>query len=174
MTWLEQLIAESTGKDRKGIVPVAHEPIAAPEKYGSDRVFVYLRLDGDENHGLDRQFAAPSRRRLFALGHPVARLDLKAKSDLGQEFYRWEVAVAAAGAAMSINPFNQPDVQLAKDLAKKAINGNSGGTVRVKDEVAAADSEALRKAMASWLEKKKTRDYVSVQAYLDPSPEHAA
>ena len=168
-TWLEQLIAESTGKDRKGIVPVAHEPIAAPEKYGSDRVFVYLRLDGDENHGLDRQFAA-----LQANGHPVARLDLKAKSDLGQEFYRWEVAVAAAGAAMGINPFNQPDVQLAKDLAKKAMSENSGGTVRVKDEVAAADSEALRKAMASWLEKKKTRDYVSVQAYLDPSPEHAA
>jgi transaldolase/glucose-6-phosphate isomerase len=168
-TWLEQLIAESTGKDRKGIVPVAHEPIAAPEKYGSDRVFVYLRLDGDENHGLDRQFAA-----LQANGHPVARLDLKAKSDLGQEFYRWEFAVAAAGAAMGINPFNQPDVQLAKDLAKKAMNENSGNAVRVREEVPVADGEALRKAVASWLGKKKTRDYVSVQAYLDPSPEDAA
>jgi transaldolase/glucose-6-phosphate isomerase len=168
-TWLEQLIAESTGKERKGIVPVAHEPIAAPEKYGSDRFFVYLRLDGDENHDLDRQFAA-----LQANGHPVARLDLKAKSDLGQEFYRWEFAVAAAGAAMGINPFNQPDVQLAKDLAKKAMSENGGGAVRVRDEAPVADGEALRQAVASWLEKKKARDYVSVQAYLDPSPEHAA
>ena len=168
-TWLEQLIAESTGKDRKGIVPVAHEHIAAPEKYGADRFFVYLRLDGDENHVLDRQFAA-----LQANGHPVARVDLKDKRDLGQEFYRWEFAVAAAGAAMGINPFNQPDVQLAKDLAKKAMGENSGGAARVRDEVAVTDGETLRRAVTSWLEKKKARDYVSVQAYLDPSPEHAA
>ncbi len=167
--WLEQLIAESTGKDRKGIVPVANENIAAPEKYGADRFFVYLRLDGDENHGLDRQVAA-----LQANGHPVARLDLKDKSDLGQEFFRWEFAVAAAGAAMGINPFNQPDVQLAKDLAKRAMSENSAGAVRVKDEVGVADGEALRRGVTSWLEKKKARDYISVQAYLNPSPEHAA
>jgi len=166
--WLEQLIAESTGKDRKGIVPVANEPVAAPEKYSADRVFVYLRFEGDENHVLDRQVAA-----LQANGHPVARIELQDKSDLGQEFFRWEFAVAAAGAAMGINPFNQPDVQLAKDLAKKAMSENGGGAARVKGEVAAADGEALRHGVASWLEKKKARDYVSVQAYLDPSPEHA-
>jgi transaldolase/glucose-6-phosphate isomerase len=167
--WLEQLIAESTGKDRKGIVPVANEPLAAPEKYSVDRFFVYLCLDGDQNHVLDRQVAA-----LQANGHPVARVELKDASDLGQEFFRWEFAVAAAGAAMGINPFNQPDVQLAKDLAKKAMSEDGGGAARVKDEVAVADGEALRRSVASWLEKKKTRDYVSVQAYLNPSPENAA
>jgi transaldolase/glucose-6-phosphate isomerase len=167
--WLEQLIAESTGKDRKGIVPVADEPLIASEKYGADRVFVCFRLEGDENQMLDRQLAE-----LQANGHPVARIELKDKSDLGQEFFRWEFAVAAAGAAMGINPFNQPDVQLAKDLAKKAMSANGGGPARAKGEVAAADGESLHRAVTSWLAKKKARDYVSVQAYLDPSAENAA
>jgi transaldolase/glucose-6-phosphate isomerase len=104
----------------------------------------------------------------------VARIELKDKSDLGQEFFRWEFAVAAAGAAMRINPFNQPDVQLAKDLAKKAMSANGGGPARAKGEVATADGESLHRAVTSWLAKKKARDYVSVQAYLDPSPENAA
>ena len=112
-SWVEQLIAESTGKDRRGIVPVANEGIAGPEKYGADRFFVYLTLSGDENHDLDRQVAA-----LEANGHPLARIDLNDKYDLGQEFFRWEVAVAAAGAALGIHPFNQPDVQLAGGVEK--------------------------------------------------------
>jgi hypothetical protein len=94
-SWVEQLIAESTGKEKKGIVPVANESVSAPEKYGSDRFFVYLRLAGDENHTLDRQVAA-----LEANGHPVAQIDLNDKLDIGQEFFRWEFAVAAAGAAL--------------------------------------------------------------------------
>ena len=127
-SWIEQLIAESTGKDNKGIVPVANENLAAPENYGDDRFFVYLRFAGDENHSLDRQVAA-----LEANGHPVARIDLKDKSDLGQEFFRWEFAVAAAGAALGIHPFNQPDVQLAKDLAKKAMSEAAGkGTAKAE------------------------------------------
>ena len=116
-SWVEQLIAESTGKENKGIVPVANESLAPPEKYGDDRFFVYLRLESDSNHDLDRQVAA-----LEANGHPVARIDLDDKYDIGQEFFRWEFAVAAAGAALGINPFNQPDVQLAKDLSKKAMS----------------------------------------------------
>jgi transaldolase/glucose-6-phosphate isomerase len=168
--WLEQLIAESTGKDRKGIVPVANESLAAPESYGTDRFFVYLRLDGDENHSLDRQVAA-----LEANGHPVARIDLKDKKDIGQEFFRWEFAVAAAGAAIGIHPFSQPDVQLAKDLAKKAMSTTSGkGGAKLKEEVSVADREALRSAVESWLGKKKARDYVVVQAYVNPSAESAA
>ena len=167
-SWVEQLIAESTGKDRKGIVPVANENPAAPEKYGDDRFFVYLRLASDRNHDLDRQVAA-----LEANGHPVARLDLSDKLDIGQEFFRWEFAVAAAGAAIGIHPFNQPDVQLAKDLAKKAMSaGGKKAGARVKDEAAAGDGEALRQAIASWLEKKKPRDYVAVQAYINPSADH--
>ncbi|HMF51929.1 MAG TPA: bifunctional transaldolase/phosoglucose isomerase, partial [Candidatus Saccharimonadales bacterium] len=169
-SWLEQLIAESTGKDKKGIVPVANEPLAPPEKYSADRLFVYLRLHGDENHQLDRLLAA-----LEANGHPALRIDLADKSDLGQEFFRWEFAVAAAGAVIGIHPFNQPDVQLAKDLAKKAMSeGDSAASAKLKDEVAAADRDALDKALASWLGKKKARDYVAIQAYINPSAEHSA
>ena len=170
--WVEQLIAESTGKDKKGIVPVANESVGAPDKYGDDRFFVYLRLEGDENHSLDRQVAA-----LQANGHPVARIDLSDKLDVGQEFFRWEFAVAAAGAAIGIHPFNQPDVQLAKDLAKKAMSESAGGKKAgavLKDEVGAGDAGQLRQAVASWLGKKKARDYVAVQAYVTPSSEHAA
>jgi transaldolase / glucose-6-phosphate isomerase len=170
-SWAEQLIAESTGKDRKGIIPVANEAMASPEKYGADRFFVYLRLNGDENHLLDRQVAA-----LEANGQPVARIDLGDKIDLGQEFFRWEVAVAAAGAAIGIHPFNQPDVQLAKDLAKKAMEksgaGKSGSGRRA--EVRVADRDALQQVLSDWLGSKKTRDYVVVQAYLNPSLEHTA
>lgn len=170
-SWLEQLIAESTGKERKGIVPVAGERIGAPEKYSDDRCFVYLRLEGDENHLLDRQIAA-----LEANGHPVMRIDLNDMTDLGQEFFRWEIAIAAAGAALEINPFNQPDVQLAKDLAKQAMQNRAGGrsaaNVR-KEELSTADREVFRQGWTTWLGKKKRRDYVSVQAYLDPSPARA-
>jgi transaldolase / glucose-6-phosphate isomerase len=166
--WAEQLIAESTGKDRKGIVPVVNENLAAPERYGNDRFFVYLRFEGDENHALDRQVAA-----LETNGHPVAHLDLSDKHDLGQEFFRWEFAVAAAGAAIGIHPFNQPDVQLAKDLAKKAMESAGGkGGKKPREEIAADDGGALRKAVDSWLAKKKARDYVVVQAYIDPSADH--
>ena len=167
--WLEQLIAESTGKDKKGIVPVANEPLAPPEKYGADRMFVYLRLQGDENHQLDRLLAA-----LEANGHPALRIDLTDKSDLGQEFFRWEFAVAAAGAAIGIHPFNQPDVQLAKDLAKKAMSEGDSAGAKLKEEVAAADHDALQKVLTSWLGKKKARDYVAIQAYLNPSAENSA
>lgn len=168
-SWVEQLIAESTGKENKGIVPVANENISAPEKYGGDRFFVYLRLAGDENHPLDRQVAV-----LEANGHPVAQIDLNDKHDLGQEFFRWEFAVAAAGAALGINPFNQPDVQLAKDLAKKAMSESGTGGAKLKGEVAAADAAALGKMVGAWLSKKKSRDYVVVQAYIARSQDHAA
>lgn len=169
-SWVEQLIAESTGKDNKGIVPVAHERLAAPEKYSDDRFFVYLRLEGDENHDLDRHLAA-----LQANGHPVARIELRGKAELGQEFFRWEFAVAAAGAALAINPFNQPDVQLAKDLAKKAMSEGAGkGAAPVKGEVAVSNQAALRQAVGAWLGKKKPRDYVAVQAYVAPSAENQA
>ena len=169
--WTEQLIAESTGKNRKGIVPVAGEKLGAPEKYGADRAFVYLRHESDENHQLDRQVAA-----LEANGHPVVRIEIAEKTDLGQEFFRWELAVAAAGAALGIHPFNQPDVQLAKDLAKKMMSEARGGKknpVRLKEEVSVCDdASALQGAISSWTSKAKPRDYVSVQAYLHPTPEH--
>ena len=168
-SWAEQLIAESMGKENKGIVPVANENLAPPEKYGADRFFIYLRLESDSNHDLDRQVAA-----LEANGHPLARIDLADKYDIGQEFFRWEFAVAAAGAALGINPFNQPDVQLAKDLSKKAMSESASGGAKLKDEVAVSDSAVLEKMVGAWLGKKKPRDYVVVQAYIAPSRENSA
>ncbi len=161
--WIEQLIAESTGKDKKGIIPVATEPPAAPEKYDGDRFFVYLRMDGDDKD-LDAKVKA-----LEHAGHPVARIDVARRVDIGQEFFRWEAAVAAAGAAIGIHPFNQPDVQLAKDLAKEAMAKKDGGAAKAKEEVSVASAPALRQAISAWLGKKKEHDYVSVQAYLNPS-----
>ncbi|MBM4261592.1 MAG: bifunctional transaldolase/phosoglucose isomerase [Deltaproteobacteria bacterium] len=169
--WVEQLIAESTGKNRKGIVPVAGEAVGAPDKYSNDRFFVYLRLKGDDNHTHDRLVAA-----LEANGHPVATIDLNDKYDIGQEFFRWEMAIAAAGAVLEINPFNQPDVQLAKDLAKKAMDANAGSkksAASVKDEVAVSDNDALHSAVATWLDNKRAYDYVVVQAYIYPSSENS-
>jgi len=165
--WAEQLIAESTGKEKKGIVPVANESLVPPETYADDRFFVYLRLASDSNHELDRRIAA-----LEANGHPVAQIDLPDQHDIGQEFFRWEFAVAAAGAVLGINPFNQPDVQLAKDLSKKAMSESASGGAQLKDEVAAADSASLEKSVSGWLGKKKARDYVAVQAYIEPSSEN--
>jgi transaldolase/glucose-6-phosphate isomerase len=168
--WIEQLIAESTGKDRKGIVPVATEEPGSPEKYGDDRLFVYLRYDGDANHELDRHSAA-----LLANGHPLVRIELRDKLDLGQEFFRWEFAVAAAGAVLGIHPFNQPDVQLAKDLAKRAMDGGARrGAARLKEEVATADPQVLQRAVGDWMSKRKPGDYVSIQAYIAPVSENTA
>ena len=168
-SWAEQLIAESTGKNKKGIIPVVDEPLAAADKYGADRLFVYLRLESDDNAELDRKVAG-----LESAGHPTVKIDMDEKIDIGQEFFRWEVAVAAAAAVLGIHPFNQPDVQLAKDLAKQAMSKKSGGATAVKDETAAADNAALRQAVASWLAKKKERDYLVLQAYLDPTSAHTA
>lgn len=171
-SWVEQLIAESTGKDRKGIVPVADESLGLPKIYGADRFFVYLRLEGDDNRDLDEKVSA-----LESAGHPVARIQLNEKGDLGQEFFRWEMAVAAAGAALGIHPFNQPDVQLAKDLAKKAMDKKAGGKRKNagrKGELGVSDPITLNQAAASWLQKKKLRDYVAIQAYVKPTPEHTA
>jgi len=168
-SWAEQLIAESTGKNKKGIIPVVDEPLAAVEKYGADRLVVYLRLESDDNAELDRKVAG-----LESAGHSTVKIDMDEKIDIGQEFFRWEVAVAAAGAVLGIHPFNQPDVQLAKDLAKQAMSKKSGGATAVKDETAAADNAALRQAVSSWLAKKKERDCLVLQAYLDPTSAHTA
>jgi transaldolase/glucose-6-phosphate isomerase len=171
-SWVEQLIAESTGKERKGIVPVVNEPAAAAEKYGADRCFIYVSLKGEESKELEQNVAT-----LASAGHPIVRIELSEKIDLGQEFFRWEVAVAAAGAALGIHPFNQPDVQLAKDLAKKAMDKKTDGGKKKperKDEVPTTDQTALQQAVSSWLGKKKARDYLVVQAYLNPTAQHTA
>jgi transaldolase / glucose-6-phosphate isomerase len=112
--WLEQLLAESTGKLGRGILPFAGEPLAAPERYGDDRLFVALRLGGELARGDDERLDA-----LAAAGHPVVELDLAAPLALAGELYRWEIATAAAGAELGVNPFDQPDVEAAKVAARR-------------------------------------------------------
>ena len=115
--WVEQLIAESTGKEGAGIVPIAGEPApSSPDFYGNDRLFAYLRVEDDDNSEVEAQVNA-----LETAGHPVVRLDLADKLDLGAEFFRWEFATAVAGAVMGIHPFDQPDVQQAKDLTDQVL-----------------------------------------------------
>jgi glucose-6-phosphate isomerase len=112
--WLEQLIAESTGKQGRGIIPVDREPLAPPAQYGKDRVFVYLRLDGAASPAQDSAVAA-----LEARGFPLARISLQDTYQLGAEFFRWEMATAVAGAILGINPFDQPDVEASKIETRK-------------------------------------------------------
>lgn len=112
--WLEQLIAESTGKSGKGIIPVDRERLAKPAIYGNDRVFAYLRLASKPNKAQDAAVAA-----LEKAGHPVVRITLPNIYNLGQEFFRWEIATAVAGSIIGINAFNQPDVEASKIETKK-------------------------------------------------------
>ncbi len=107
--WLEQLLAESTGKQGKGIIPVDREALGAPPVYSDDRVFAYLRLDSAADPQQDDRVAA-----LEKAGHPVVRISVEDSGNLGQEFFRWEIATAVAGSILGINAFNQPDVEAAK------------------------------------------------------------
>jgi transaldolase / glucose-6-phosphate isomerase len=107
--WLEQLLAESTGKNGVGLIPVDGEELAAPDRYGKDRLFVYLRLDSAPDPKQDEAVDALSR-----AGQPVVRLLLRDKLDIAQEVFRWEIATAVAGAVLGINPFDQPDVEASK------------------------------------------------------------
>jgi len=114
--WLEQLIAESTGKKGKGIVPVDLEPLGGPADYGDDRVFVHLYLEGDGDEAIHNRLAA-----LKAAGQPIVTIKLAGREHIGQEFVRWEVATAVAGAILGIDPFDQPDVEDAKVQTRELI-----------------------------------------------------
>ena len=167
--WIEQLVAESIGKDGKGIVPVDGEAPKDPDTYSRDRVFVGLSLAGDGDEGIPVRLDA-----LAAAGHPVVHTPLQDKIDLGAEMFRWELATAAAGAVLGINPFNQPDVQLAKSLAKEAM-ASKGDAVAGPDEdtVGVSDTPELAKAFADWA-RANPGDYLAVQAYVAPSEENEA
>jgi transaldolase / glucose-6-phosphate isomerase len=112
--WLEQLIAESTGKIGKGLVPVDREALGAPEVYGNDRVFIHLRLADEPDTAQVQKLEA-----LRSAGHPVVEIELADTYDLGQEFFRWEIATAVAGSILKINPFNQPDVEASKIVTRQ-------------------------------------------------------
>lgn len=163
--WLEQLVAESTGKQGKGILPVEGEPLASAESYGDDRVFAYFALAG-ESASLEAALKS-----VEAAGHPVARIRLGDRYDLAQEFWRWEMAIAAAGSVLGIHPFNQPDVQLAKDLARQAMQG--GAPEAAVEVIPVENADLLRQRWEQWLARVGPRDYIALQAYLEPNAEIA-
>lgn len=164
LSWLEQLIAESTGKDNKGIIPVAEEPLIAVDHYGNDRLFVYLRLENDANNENDTQV-----QKLEASGQPVIHIRLEEKYDIGQEIFRWELAVAATGAVLGIHPFNQPDVELAKKLARDAMKKGNDASTNAVEEISVQDKKVLHDAVAHWRSSAKVGDYFGIQAYIAPT-----
>jgi glucose-6-phosphate isomerase/transaldolase/glucose-6-phosphate isomerase len=156
--WVEQLIAESTGKDGKGIIPVAGEPLVKPAHYGDDRVFVCLRLEGDDNSTIDTFVE-----QIKASGQPVVGIELRDGYDLGAEFFRWEFAVAVAGAILGIHPFNQPSVQQAKDLTKRVLQEyRTSGHLPPVTTTHSLD-ELLAEA--------KPGNYLAIMAYIRQTPE---
>ena len=153
--WLEQLIAESTGKQGTGILPVAGEAIAAPDLYGNDRVFVSVAYSGDSDS--DRQDAVDQ---LDAAGHPVIRIVVDEVADVTSEMFRAEVATAAAGAVLGIHPFDQPNVQLAKELAGRAMAGTlDAGEI----------PNATMESVGDFLGQAEPGDFVALQAFIAPT-----
>ena len=157
--WVEQLIAESTGKEGTGILPVVGEPLGPPEVYGDDRLFIHLRLSGDDTH--DAALDA-----LEAAGHPVVRLNLQDRYDLGGQFFLWEMATAVASHLLGINPFDQPNVEAAKALARRMVT-----EYRDKGALPGGGSAPLTAdALGTFLGRARPGDYVAVQAYVRPTP----
>jgi len=162
--WIEQLIAESTGKEGKGILPVEGETLGAPAVYGKDRLFIYLRLGA--NAARDKAVAALAR-----AGQPVIELQLEDAYDLGAEFMRWEIATTAAGWVLGIDPFDQPNVQESKDntvrlLAEHAAKGqlpDPGGAV-------APETRDFPVRLLAHLKSIKPGDYVALTAYVERTP----
>lgn len=170
--WVEQLVAESTGKVGKGILPVVGEALAAPDLYGDDRLFVYLRLEGDDTY--DAPIAA-----LENAGYPVIRLQLDDLYDLGGQFFLWEMATVVSGHFLNIQPFDQPNVESAKIRAREMIaeyqeKGElpsldaalSGDGITVYGDVSVETPQAAFKA---FIDQAKSGDYISLQAYIHPT-----
>jgi len=155
--WIEQLIAESTGKEGKGILPVEGEPPGPPEAYGTDRFFAGIARRGSRE--IPRAIEP-----LALSGHPCASFELEDALDLGAEMFRWEFATAVAGRLLGINPFDQPNVQEAKDRTNEILEGKS----RVESpESRVVDPEALRELLDSL----RPGDYFAITAYLHDTPE---
>jgi glucose-6-phosphate isomerase len=186
--WLEQLLAESTGKQGKGIVPVDREQPGAPEVYGNDRVFAYVRLSSDPDKAQDTKVSA-----LEQAGHPVVRITVPDVYDLGQEFFRWEIATAVAGSIIAINPFNQPDVEASKiatrnltteyektgslpaespvleDGGAKLFTDSKNADALVK---AAGGDKSLVGYLRAHIKRAGTGDYFALLAYIQMDAEH--
>ena len=181
--WLEQLLAESTGKQGHGIVPVDDEPLGASGVYGQDRVFAYLRLTGAPDAAQDAAVAA-----LEQAGQPVVRLSLSSTEQVAQQFFLWEFATAVAGAIIGINAFDQPDVEASKIETKKLTDAYAA-TGKLPDETPflisdgiklftdprdqdALRQESLDEVIKAHLDRAGPGDYVALLAYIDRNPAH--
>jgi glucose-6-phosphate isomerase len=155
--WTEQLIAESTGKSGKGLIPVVGEPQVEGDLYGSDRQFVYLRSKDSDNETVDSFI-----NQVKSSGHPVAVVEIENKLELGALFYLWEFAIATAGILIGIQPFNQPDVQSSKDATKRILEKyeNTGELPSVE----------VRKSFSDLLSQAKENDYFVIMAYIKQTP----
>lgn len=171
--WLEQLLAESTGKLGTGLIPIAHEPAYAPNSYSSDRVFViYQWKDQAPLLGVDA---------LKNAGHPVITYTIQDPYQIAEEFYRWEIATAIAGAVLHIDAFDQPNVQESKDNTKEILSQLDGGHLPKESlntsghlqwtASSQIQAQSLPEALKQLLKLSTTSTYVAVMAYLNPSPE---
>jgi transaldolase/glucose-6-phosphate isomerase len=137
--WLEQLVAESTGKDGQGVIPIDREALGPPHVYGNDRIFVYLRLASAPDAQQDRAVSA-----LEQAGHPVVSIALEDEYDLGKEFFRWEIATAVAGSILGVHPFDQPDVEASKSATRRlTADFEKNGALPVDTPVFVGDGVAL-------------------------------
>ncbi|MDT7531221.1 bifunctional transaldolase/phosoglucose isomerase [Sphingopyxis sp. SE2] len=180
-SWLEQLLAESTGKQGKGIVPVDLEPLGAPEDYGDDRLFAHFHLEGDDDAELRAKLDA-----LAAAGQPVVTMRLALKELIGQEFVRWEVATAIAGAVIGIDPFNQPDVEDTKVATRMLVDAYEQRGSLDKPEPAASDGPVKvfatgdpsmslndpKVMIATHLARLQPGDYLGFLAYVERDDAH--
>jgi glucose-6-phosphate isomerase len=172
--WLEQLIAESTGKEGKGILPVVGESLGSPEKYGDDRLFVNFLLNGDDTHD-----AALTE--LEKAGHPIIRITLHDRYDLGAQCFLWEMAVAVACHILGVNPFNQPNVEAAKSRARQAVDEyKKRGTLPVETPTLTGEdivvygtskAESPGAALSAFLRQAEPGSYVAIQAYVRSTAE---
>jgi transaldolase / glucose-6-phosphate isomerase len=185
--WAEQLIAESTGKDGKGLIPIDGEPAGDVALYGNDRFFIDIRTEGENDAAHDERLAA-----LEKAGHPLVRIVMKSVDYIGQEFFRFEMATAVAGSVLGINPFNQPDVEDAKIKTREltAAFEKTGALPPEKPVMSFAQADiftddknaaALRKAgadggLGSWLKahlaRARSGDYVALLAYIERNHAH--
>lgn len=185
--WLEQLLAESTGKNGKGLIPIDREAIAAPDVYGEDRLFVYLRLASATDPSQEAAMADLER-----AGQPIISISLDDVYDLGQEFFRWEFATAVAGSIIGINPFDQPDVEASKIATRKLTDEyEQRGSLPAEipfladrdiklfaDERNASElkqnagEESLRGYLKAHFDRLKPHDYFALLAYIEMNDEH--
>ena len=167
--WLEQLLAESTGKDGKGVIPIDREPLGPPEVYGADRLFVYLRLASAPDERQDSAVLA-----LEAAGHPVVRVTVDDLYDLGAEFFRWEFATAVASSVLGVNAFDQPDVEASKVATRRLTDEYETSRKLPPESPLSVSDRALVAALGAHLRTIQPGHYVALLAFVEMSAAHEA